>query len=429
MNSLSIFEFDKIVEQTSEAGCFKVPKRVFSWLECQCLGTNNTSGWLKLSQHRGQRAIQVTSYVGVLRAPCGFQIEVLPKIGKHTSLQEARSLLLQMLKCLVGFRHIRTANADLTTDRMPLLEIFIQQFLEAVGLLVKRGVRSDYLSQQDNLFALRGKLIVSHQISNNLIRRDRFFTEHDEFSQNRAENRLIHSALRCVLAMCRAQENQRLARELCFVFGDVPISDNVSQDIQRIRLDRGMGYYESALEWAKLILRGVSPISGAGSHHAPSLLFPMEALFEAYVQKHLSKQLNKGYFLKAQSRAHYLVDHDAQRWFLLKPDLLIQDKDQTHLLLDTKWKLLDATKNNGREKYQLSQADFYQLYAYGHHYLNGRGDVVLIYPKTDTFPTPLPVFEFPNTKNLRLWVLPFCLNTRRLLLPDPSVTLINALFL
>ena len=101
----------------------------------------------------------------------------------------------------------------------------------------------------------------------------------------------------------------------------------------------------------------------------------------------------------------------------MKPDLLVKQKQTTRLVLDTKWKLLDAAKKNGREKYQLSQADFYQLYAYGHHYLDGTGDIVLIYPKTDTFTEPLPVFDFPKAIGMRLWVLPFCLKERRLKLP------------
>lgn len=76
------------------------------------------------------------------------------------------------------------------------------------------------------------------------------------------------------------------------------------------------------------------------------------------------------------------------------------------------------SKDNGRDKYGLSQGDFYQLYAYGQHYLPGRGDLVLVYPKTDAFPGPRPVFDFPKSEGLRLWVLPFCLETRRLLLPS-----------
>lgn len=430
MNQLTIFEFDTVIAPGSAATLNVVPQVVFDWLENLCLRVEAGSvRWLKLTQRSGRRAIQVSSYVGVLRAPCGFQIEVLPKIGrgssqdKATRENEARDLLIQMLKCLVGFRHIQTTDADLLATRMPLLEVFIQQFLMAVQSVVKRGLRSDYVTTQDNLAALRGKLRISQHIRQNIVRRDRFYTEYDLFTPNRPENRLLHSALRAVTALSRTQENQRMARELCFVFNEVPESINFLQDIQAIRLDRGMSYYEHALDWAKLILYGLSPLTGAGNKNAPSLLFPMETLFEAYVEKHLRKQLASGLVLKAQVRSQYLVEHQKQNWFRLKPDLLIQKHHENHLLLDTKWKLLDSQKSNGSDKYQLSQADFYQLYAYGHHYLEGTGDVVLVYPKTDSFDKPLPAFRFPQSDDLRLWVLPFCLKTRKLLLPsDPAVT-------
>ena len=81
---------------------------------------------------------------------------------------------------------------------------------------------------------------------------------------------------------------------------------------------------------------------------------------------------------------------------------------------------MDALKANGTDKYGLSQSDFYQLQAYGLSYLNGRGDVVLVYPKTASFTQPLPVFEFPKVDGLRLWVLPFCLKSRALLIPPEA---------
>jgi 5-methylcytosine-specific restriction enzyme subunit McrC len=52
--------------------------------------------------------------------------------------------------------------------------------------------------------------------------------------------------------------------------------------------------------------------------------------------------------------------------------------------------------------------------------VDGQGDVVLIYPKTAAFDQPLPVFKFPKTSGLRLWVLPFCLKSRLLLVPEQA---------
>lgn len=426
MNGITIYEFDALIAAGADAsdaeGLHRIPDKMYGWLEDQCLRSAEAGegAWLRLTQRRGRRVVQVTSYVGVIRAPDGFQIEVLPKVGKAIGggAKEARQLLIEMLCCLKGFRHIQTDSAKISAARMPLLEVFIAEFLSTVERIVKRGLRSDYSSRQGNLFALRGKLLMALHLRQNLYRADRFFTEHDEFSTNRPENRLLHAALWRVLMLSTSQTNQQLARELQFVFADVPASAQPRIDFQRVRLDRGMGYYADALAWTRLILDEESPLTGTGGHRAPSLLFPMEALFEAFVAKHLARQVAQPLILKAQARSHHLVRHLAQNWFRLKPDLLIREGGRDALVLDTKWKLLDSLKANGTDKYGLSQADFYQLQAYGQSYLGGQGDVVLIYPKTEAFTQPLPVFDCLHTEGLRLWVVPFCLNARRLVGPE-----------
>jgi 5-methylcytosine-specific restriction enzyme subunit McrC len=426
MSGITIYEFDVLIAAASghaySEGLHTIPDKVYGWLERQCLRAADESGvqWLRLTQRRGHRVVQVTSFVGVIRAPDGYQIEVLPKVGKAIggSAVEARQLLIEMLCCLQGFRHVQTDSAKLSAAQMPLLEVFIAEFLRTVGHIVKRGLRSNYSCRQDNLFALRGKLMMASHLRQNLFRADRFFTEHDEFSIDRPENRLLHTALRRVLMLSTSQPHQQLARELEFVFAEVPVSVQPRIDFQRVRLDRGMGYYGDALAWARLILEEQSPLTGSGGHNAPSLLFPMEAVFEAFVAKHLAKQLARPLVLKTQARSHHMVRHREQNWFCLKPDFLIRDTNEDLLVLDTKWKLLDGLKANGTNKYGLAQGDFYQLQAYGQSYLNGTGDVVLIYPKTATFDRPLSVFEFPKVEDLRLWVLPFCLKSRQLLVPD-----------
>lgn len=73
-------------------------------------------------------------------------------------------------------------------------------------------------------------------------------------------------------------------------------------------------------------------------------------------------------------------------------------------------------KANGTDKYGLSQSDFYQLQAYGFGYLDGAGTLSGL-PRTESFADPLPVFDFPKTSGMRLWVLPFCLKERRLKVP------------
>lgn len=428
MRNVVAFEFDTLVAESSDRhlgiGQHSIPAEVFYWLQQDCLRRtqSNEAAWLRLTQKGGRMALQLTSFAGVIRTPSGFQIEVLPKIGKmmEDGHEAARALLIDMLCCLPGFRHIKTANAKLKARKMPLIEVFIAEFLQSVENVVKHGLRSAYSSNRDNLPFLRGKLLMTEHMRRNMFRADRFFTEHDIFTQDRAENRLIHTALCRALTMTTTQDSQKLARELRFVFADVPMTPDAALDFQRVHLDRSMGYYADALGWARLILAAEAPLPGKGEHDAPSLLFPMETLFEAYVAKFLAPRLNAACRLKAQSKKLYLVQHKGHGWFRLKPDMLVCQRDDVLLVLDTKWKLLDVGKSGSAQKYGLSQADMYQLQAYGHAYLRGKGDVVLIYPKTDTFSRPLEPFIFTNNDQMTLWVLPFCLKTRRLVVPETA---------
>ena len=81
-------------------------------------------------------------------------------------------------------------------------------------------------------------------------------------------------------------------------------------------------------------------------------------------------------------------------------------------MLDTKWKMVNPSLTDGdhagRSDHGLNQSDFYQLFAYGHKYLGGQGDLLLIYPQTESFAGALPPFSFSD--GLTLWVVPFDLD-------------------
>lgn len=91
--------------------------------------------------------------------------------------------------------------------------------------------------------------------------------------------------------------------------------------------------------------------------------------------------------------------------FQLRPDLLLTDGGH-QWVMDTKWKMLKGDRST---KYGLSQADLYQLFAYGQRYLNGAGDLFLIYPKNEAVDWPIAEFDFQG--GLRLHVVPFNLET------------------
>jgi 5-methylcytosine-specific restriction enzyme subunit McrC len=122
-----------------------------------------------------------------------------------------------------------------------------------------------------------------------------------------------------------------------------------------------------------------------------------------------------GWRVSTQVSGQSLVEsHGERSIFRLIPDLALRRGDQV-VIADTKWKLLDGVDR--ANKYGISQADIYQLFAYAKKYLRDqdRREVYLIYPMTDSFRHPLKPFWYSWEREV-LWVLPFDLENDVLVL-------------
>jgi len=167
-----------------------------------------------------------------------------------------------------------------------------------------------------------------------------------------------------------------------------------------------------------------SPLTMQGKNKAFSLLFPMEAVFESYVASALAKRLPNDLRLKTQASSEYLVLHKSKKIFQLKSDLLFQhvNNSENACVFDARWKLVSYTgKSDEKSKYGLSQADFYQMFAYGHQYLKGEGELFLIYPSHEDFQEAIK-HSFDVNQKLKLWIVPFDISAetpdeKRLILP------------
>ena len=412
---ISVFEYG-LMSADSKAiesdNVVHIPEAAFDYLEKCCLCDNSESRFINLKVKHGMKVLQLKNYAGVVFCPDGTQIEVLPKVAKlnddENSKELARKSLLMMMKSLKQFRHIETEFASIEKQRMPLMEVFISQFLMSVNYLIKKGIKSDYVRTQKNNAFLKGKLIHSKQLKHNFVNKQKFYIEFDEYIVNRAENRLLHSALVKIAGYTQRTKNKKLLQELLLAFDAVPICKCYKQDFSQINIQRGMKYYDAPINWARLILEGFSPQSMKGAHNAYSLLFPMEAVFESFVAKYLKSKLSKLVTLTTQIQSKKLVTYNEKGYFKLKPDIHITTPHSKALVLDTTWLLIGQNASQGKDKFGLSQSDFYQMLGYGFNYLNSEGELVLIYPKTEIFTKPFKYsFNFDDSERLKLRVMPF----------------------
>lgn len=409
----------------------EVSSSAFDYLcELQASFSNNGACLLHVD---GVRKLRLDQYVGVIETPCGTRLEILPKhIDENTpkAAQTARNLLFRMLSCALNLSHRQAGMANLALYHQSLQEWLMREFLLQFEILVSKGIRAEYHRVEEQQKYLRGQLDIAKRLRQPPTKAHLFPIRHDVFSLNRPENRLLRSALERICRTTQDPQNWRLAQELRLLTMEIPSSHHIEQDFRQWQSGRLLSHYQPIRPWCELVLGQYMPMIGHSEWRGMSLLFPMDRLFEAYVADHLNKRLATNVTLSTQVSHHHLCTHQDQNIFRLKPDLLVSWPDQAGqtktVVLDTKWKRLDISQN----RYNIKDSDLQQMFAYSYFYLNHQSDVILIYPKSNSFTEALEPFFFnisgqnsskANTQIARLLVLPFDLEQNQLL--QPAVTL------
>ena len=139
-----------------------------------------------------------------------------------------------------------------------------------------------------------------------------------------------------------------------------------------------------------------------------SILFDMNRLFEEFIWEFLKQNVNSFENIEKinlQVQNKYVFKN---KKFNLKPDILINLKNNEKIIIDTKYKKLDKTKNYN----WVNQVDIYQMFSYGMRYFDNKENkkIILLYPEykyeiTDCFKTEENIQILISTidlKNIKL---------------------------
>ena len=385
----------------------------------------------------GKKALRAKNHVGLIQTKSGFCVEILPKtfdkngfadftesqcnfcndkstkfnkqefannqvkpfidhitkrskqpdnksnLCKSCQIHRAKQILLNCLVTLKDSPFKQSHIASLQSLNLPLLEVFIQMFLTELERLIHRGLKSDYVQIAQNRAFLKGKLLFNKQIKHNLIHKERFFTQSDEYSLNSAPNRLIKRTLEFLRTLSLSPKTCTRLDSAYFVFEEITPSSHIESDFAKCKNMRRFKEYELVLLWCAIFLHQRSFSAYSGSERAFALLFPMEQLFESFVG-HWCKRVACGYEVKTQERIYYLMRDSQEDIFQLKPDMVMRGEENGEIIiLDTKWKIPDSSDER---KHGIAQADLYQMWAYASKYAKkkpspeSKVSVWLVYP-------------------------------------------------
>lgn len=318
--------------------------------------------------------ISFANFVGVIQIG-GLTLEILPKADKKqtrdkTEYEKWQGVLLRMLGICNHIKIDSVSEASLEKRHHNLLDLYFKIYLDEVANLLRQGLIKKYHKNSGNLNALKGRLIFSKNIQNNLIHQERFYTEHQVYDYEHLHNQIL---LRALSILSIVSNNPSIIDRINRLKLNFPSIKEIQIDkshFDQLKENRKTIPYNNALKVAKMIILNYSPDIKSGGENMLALLFDMNKLWEEYVYRMLQKNKTSDITVSFQNSQKFWENKT------IRPDLVINKKDQNGntevFIVDTKWKIVDV-KNP-------SDDDLKQMYAYNLYWEAGKS--MLLYPKT-----------------------------------------------
>jgi len=315
--------------------------------------------------HKG---IRFKEFVGVIQIG-HVLIEVLPKADKRKDSAESKNTwrknLIDLLRVVHGFDIKAPSSSNLKINRNSILDLYFELFITQTENLIRQGLVKKYRRTQENTTVLKGRLLFSQQIGQNLIHKERFYTEHSVYDTEHILHIILFQALNVIKKINTSSLILGRLNNLLLNFPEMPYQKISEETFNHIKLNRKTQDYKTALEIARLILLNYHPDLSKGRNNVLALMFDMNLLWEQFVL--ISLKRKKELKVRGQISKFFWKANQGNRR-KIKPDIHIT-KDDKNYILDTKWKLVDSKP---------SMDDIRQMYVY-HHYFKAE-KAALFYP-------------------------------------------------
>lgn len=423
---------------------FEYESKEFDWTNRDCtllerMRVSFKSEVLRPTVRGGRRAIQAAQHVGVVRLQ-NRTVQILPKIHQpgetdsdEVKTREATANLLRML-AYAGELQVREHElAPLMRQTDNWFEILTRLFATHLREKWQRGAHRNYQTVEDDLTLLKGKWRIAAQLRQPL-RRHIFSVSYDEFTADNQLNRIFRYVVERLWQLTRDNDNKRLLGELRQWLDEVTLLPHVTAaDADPKQLTRLNEHYRPLLNLAHLFLDGGSLQMAAEDFSTFCFVFDMNELFESFVttfiRRHASAILPAelqacDYLVQSRGENRHLAIREARNVFRTKPDIVFRRDEQFPLIVDAKYKRLNAADL----RLGVDQSDFYQMHAYAHRYECDH--IILLYPQTAETLRPLnEVFRLADCKKvIRVATINLQIDLARKSGRDTLVSELKALF-
>jgi len=298
-----------------------------------------------IKSRKGSYILTSGSKVGALEYD-GVSLLITPKIGI--------SQLLSLACYAMGFYKPQDRNFDFK-EAKELPDVLALSLTGAARRAFSRGLLHGYLTEEEALFTVRGRIQFSEQICRRFSIPLPVELRFDDFTEDILANRLVKAAAARLGRMTlRSADARRGLGWIATTLDNVSLREYRKERVPEVRFDRLNEHYRQVVGLARLILLHSEYESLRGDVRASGFLIDMNTLFQEFLTRALRESLG---FSERTLHAEKGDWFDKGKSVWLKPDLSWWENSTTCTFVgDAKYK--DLTTKPARH------TDLYQLLAY-----------------------------------------------------------------
>ena len=196
--------------------------------------------------------IKFINYVGIIKVN-NLIIEILPKISLSNDIIKDREILMFMLskcnKLSVDIKELLNSNIL----KNSLLDILAKVFSKKLLNELQKGLYREYVSKEEALSMIKGKILISKSIKENTINKNKMNCKYDEFTEDNLFNAILKRAINVILFSIKNDDVKKELNIINNIFNDVSDIYVPNNIILNYKLNRMNNRFLECFTLAKLI--------------------------------------------------------------------------------------------------------------------------------------------------------------------------------
>ncbi len=274
---------------------------------------------------------------------------------------------------------------------------------KGIGVQLKQGLYREYISKQEDLTVMRGKINIIGTLKNTLAHKRVLSCDYDELSENNLLNQILKTTVIFLLRNVKVQPTYKveLKKKMLF-FSNVDIVELSQIKWSSIVFQRNNQTYRMLLSICQLIIEGMLITTKEGDYRLASFIDEqrMCRLYEKFILEYYCRHYPQ--VSAKASRIQWSLDDGIGTMLpIMQSDIHLQ-KDNTVLIIDAKY--YGTTTLKHFNKYTLHSSNLYQIFTYvknRHYEFSDKEHNVsgmILYAKTDEEIQPNNIFQMHGSQ-------------------------------